>query len=291
MHQINIEHLKNIFFAITLSLALAKIDLILGVDSSDIKDRVNYLKYVIHIDYLLQSIKYNSELVFFEPLFLCVVYVFNIICLTPLYTINAIVFVSATVAFLMLLQKGSVNFFWSLVIFLFPWFLVSYLMNLRQGLAIGVFLIGWFLFSGKQRIFILLLTPLIHYSFYFILISLLIIKLLATLRINPRLTVLLSLATGISQGFMVFYLSPYLVPDQLSGLYTDIGAYFGMGFIFWAVIFLTFFIQNNDFIKTHLFPIFGIGNYLGAVIIFSPFSRVLQNIVVFVLIAGFSLNG
>src|SRR5690554_384590 len=153
----------SIFYAYTLAS-------LIPMDDS-IKDRVNYLAYasdsgVIYLRYLSSGVlAFLSN----EPVWLGV----NVVLgqfLSPEQVVFYIVLFSAFWSSYLILKFDSRYFLLLLVVVFFPQVIGKYVVHLRQGLAVSIFLLGWFSVSKNFRYILFFLTPFIHASFFFVLL-------------------------------------------------------------------------------------------------------------------------
>ena len=67
--------------------------------------------------------------------------------------VRIIIFFSAFIVSYLLLVNNPKNFFWLLLLLIFPQVMKNFVIHLRQGLAIAVFMLGWFSSGNKKRFF------------------------------------------------------------------------------------------------------------------------------------------
>lgn len=134
-------------------------------------DRANYLDYTINSDQII--LRYINEniysVLFNEPLWLLINIVLSSFFQSEDVLRIIIFFSSFTVSYIVL--KSNPKYFFILLFFLFfPNFIKNYIIHIRQGLSVAIFLIGWFSISKTKKNIFFILTPFIHASFYFILL-------------------------------------------------------------------------------------------------------------------------
>ncbi|MBX0319604.1 EpsG family protein [Shouchella clausii] len=135
------------------------------------RDDYNYLEYMINASILfsnaLNKIIANPLNIFtVEPLWLSINYYLSFIA-SPEMSLRIIIFLGA---FMVVVGLGRFTNYSFLILFFFifmPQILKNHITHLRQGLALGVFLIGW---TSKRKIGRKLkyLSPFIHTSFLFV---------------------------------------------------------------------------------------------------------------------------
>ena len=167
--------------------------------------------------------------------------------------------------------------------------------HIRQGLAFNLFLYS-FLFTNKKQNFIVLLTPLIHYSMYFILpifyLSKLYDKYISS-KVGPYLVISISLIV-ISTFFIIY---PILAQSIGMQLYIDSDGGFvqhsstsGIGVLFYFGLLIIFFFQGKNFIKDNMMVYLFITMFLVSYFTFPSPGRLFLNAQPLILIAGFKLT-
>jgi len=275
-----------------IALLVANAEVLLSVESWEIKDRINYENYAAYIDYFL-DVRLNFD--YFldlnnEPLFFVTNFLLSRMGYSPEIILKLIIFFSVFIVSFVLLKKGQLSPLWLFVVFLLPWLVSNYIMSIRQGYATAIFLLAWFFLNGKVRTIVFLLTPLIHYSFLIVLTILLVSKYFGSIKINRYLILFIFIVFGLITGLYVvstsvemgFNLGFYSEKNQLS---------FGYGIVFWGIILMIFLVQEKDYFYNNIISIGALIFYLTSAVVFPPMSRVFQSLIVLVLISGFSLKG
>ncbi|WP_299230704.1 hypothetical protein [uncultured Halomonas sp.] len=279
---------KSISIAIV-SLAFALFAV--SFESIEITDRSRYVVHIAAADVIL--FRYLPEgltaYLVNEPLWKFMNYALNLAFDDPLDAIKFYVFIASFVSAYIVLSHDSRYFLLLLAFILLPQFLKNYIAHLRQGVAISVFLLGWFGFSGKRRIFIIMLTPFIHASFFFFMFILATQKLLSYINITiaPRMILYFIIITGMSLAALV--IAEALGARQTSYEYfgADIS---GKGFVFWLAIFSLFASQGGAFIQKNLLAMSVLLFYLVSYTFLPVAARVFESGIILVLLASLSLS-
>ena len=150
----------------------------------NIKDRLNYLNFInnasINLDYFLS----NGFLSFIsnEPIWLMINFGLNNIS-NIADGIKIIIFFSAFTVSLIAINNSNKSIIIILLFLLFPQIIKNHIIHLRQGLAVAVFLIGWYSPWFILRWAFILAAPFIHSSFFFIIFLIGLVKLTSKLNI------------------------------------------------------------------------------------------------------------
>ncbi|PXW80495.1 EpsG-like putative glucosyltransferase [Pseudogracilibacillus auburnensis] len=212
-------------------------------------DDQNYLNYVTY-SHLLFSNTVDKALhnplfiLVNEPIWLLLNNCFNLI-FEPETVIRIFIFFSA-VSVLYALGKITNYSFLTIFFFLFLVQIIkNHILHLRQGLAVGIFLLG-FTREGKKGILLRFITPFIHTSFWFVLF----IEVFEKWTKN-FFTLSARLVIFIVSAFSFVFTIPFLM--ELSGdrrikLYAgyEAGSYYG--FLLWLLMGLLFFllVKKNE---------------------------------------------
>ena len=290
----------TLFVAAIYALSLANIEVILGVSESDIKDRLNYLNYFfVHVS-LIESLPQGNIISFFasEPAFSFLWVLLSRLVSDESLALSILIFSSALVAAFVIMERRDVPFLWKVLILVFPWFLVNYIMTLRQGVAIAVLLYSHFYLTGRWKWIAYAVTPLIHYSFFLVLGVLILSNVLSASKVTNavRLVALNGLVLWLSSLILAvvngWIPTPVMEFESLVLGYADkVAGGFGFGILYWGGVLTLMLASERDFIKNNLASIFAITLYLCGALFFSPMSRVLQSFSPIILLVGFQLTG
>ena len=205
--------------------------------------------------------------------------------------VRLIIFFSASTVAWVVLRNHPRQFFWLLIFLLLPMVIKNHLIHLRQGLAISVFLLGWFASSKWQRRILLSLTPFIHASFFFVLPILVASKAMIKLRLGPDIRIIVFAMAGIGVGIGLGWLAALLGARQAYEYQFAMTDVSGLGFVLWLGVFILFRMEGRQFLRIHAFETGMIVFYLGTYWLIEVTARIFESSVLLVLIAGLSLTG
>lgn len=260
----------------------------------DFRDRINYLEYAASSPVIWQ--RYAEWGVFTllanEPVWLLI----NILLglwLEPSSVVRVIIGVSAFLVAWSLMRSSQRNMLWLLLMLLYPGIIKNFIIHLRQGCAIAVFLLGFWEKRNHWLGWVLMgLSPFIHSAFFPILFLLLASSLFKRFRVAADLgavlflwlTVVMIIAlpsvgswAGARQAFEYNLWST----PKISGL----------NFIFWLGMLFLMLSASRDFLREHHFQVGLIILYLGTYFTFYPSARIFENGLPIVLWAGLNLRG
>jgi hypothetical protein len=280
-------HIIIIFLSIGYGLILS-----FGVPIESIKDREWYLIYAYNSYSLF--LKYGSygliSLIVNEPVWL----VINLILcqiFDPANVVRAIIWFSATLFAYAVLKIDSRFFFFLLLILFFPTVINNYIIHLRQGLGISLFVLAYFCKIYSLRFILFILTPLIHSSFFVILFLLASVKMFERARFAVDLRVASLFILTITLGLTVTVAAVLLGARQgdLYGVgFTSVS---GLGFLFWALTLFLFVLQGSGFCKKHTFAIAMLIFYCVTYFFLEVSGRIFESTIIIVLLASLELNG
>jgi hypothetical protein len=272
-------------FSILYSLALSQIP------STATTDFSSYLAYISDSSYLLTSRSVFS-LGFYvnEPLWLYINYLLSIV-FNPDIAVRVIIFTSSFVVSSTLLRLSGLSFIWVLIALLSPISIKNSIFHIRQGLAVSFFVLGFYTQSSYFSRLLLLSSPLIHSSFFFILPLYCLSKLKSFLSFESRLKTFMYMCFGffiVVFGLFFAYMSG--ARQILAYLSTEVHVS-GFGFLVWLSVFLLFIAQGRSFLNSYAFEVSILSLYLSTYFIFLFSARVFESCYLLVLASGFSLTG
>lgn len=257
---------------------------------SHFKDYGNYINYADNslLIFLNYASRGYADIIFNEPLWLAT----NLSLKTFLggeSSLRLIIFCSMSTSAFLLLKNNPKHFVWICLFLIHPQVVKNGLVHIRQGLAIAVFLLGWYSISPKRRFLFLLFSPFIHSSFFIIIAVYFFSKLMRYFHFSFNLTNSFVGLFGLSMGFALPFISMMLGARQ--GAY-EIGLNIsGLGFVLWGVTLAILISGGRQFSEKNLFEISLLTFYLSLYWV-SPFSaRVLEGGLVLVLASGLYLAG
>jgi hypothetical protein len=179
-----------------------------------------------------------------------------------------------------------------LAFMLLPQVLKNHVIHLRQGLAVAVFLMGWFAATRRWRWGFWLLTPWIHSSFFFVLLLLVLTRLLQRWRAPLAVAWACFVTIGVAIGLGLGELARAAGARQGEEMdFTAAEGISGLGFLFWLTALGLLMLQSRAFLRQHLLEVGTVLFYL-ATYFLSPFTaRVFESTLPLVLLAGLRMRG
>ncbi len=273
-------------FSVTYGYVLSKLP------NSSFNDFNNYLVVAEFAPVSLLKIINEGFLPFLsnEPIWLLINTLLALV-FEPEDIVRLIIFLSAFAVAHVTLRSNPKNWIWLLLILLYYPIVKNFLVHLRQGTAIAIFLLGWFSVSRNSRIFLITLSPFIHSSFFFIIFLTALCKLFKKFRLGADITIPIFIAAGGIIGTTLMFLASLLGARQAEEYASIDATSSGLGFIFWSLICVLFLSQGRNFVRRYLFEISFLLFYLGAYFFTTVTSRVFDSALLLVLLAGLALNG
>ncbi|MFL6966889.1 hypothetical protein ACJ6X8_11725 [Pseudomonas alvandae] len=254
-------------------------------------DRGNYLTYASSSAEILERGKNEGWIYIFtnEPLWLLVNIALSLV-LGDEAVVRVIVFFSSFITAYLALKVDRRFFLILLAFLLLPQVMKNYIVHLRQGLAITVFLIGWFSKNRWVRNSFMLLTPFLHASFFFVLVIYYCSVVLARLKFSSGLRVITFMLVGLCAALVAIWLASSLGARQAEVYGEGSLKISGLGFVYWFVVALLFVFQGRKFLTDNSFQMGMLVFYL-AIYFFLPISaRIFESAVLLVLISGLRLT-
>jgi hypothetical protein len=254
-----------------------------------ILDSANYFNYAANSYYILQALlsKGWNSIIFGEPIWLWINTLISQIQ-SPADQVKLIASTSAFILSLVFLNSFPGGLLIAAAYLLFPGIVKNFFIHVRQGLAIAVFMIGFFSSIRYIRYLMLGIAPLIHSSFFIVYyayaLSLLIRYISNNFKIAKQVFVgIAQFASGLLFGLASYYYASFSGVRQIDAYFfgdqLDIGKGSGVGFVAWLVVYLiiAYCIGRNLSVFCQL-PYSVMGFYLGSYFVFSPVSRVFEDI-------------
>lgn len=264
--------------------------LVASFPMENIVDRENYLIYaesslIIIARYLNQGIlSFLSN----EPLWL-----FTNVLLsqfgTPEQTIRLVTGISGFIIAFKVLRFNPKYFVFLFFLLLLPQVMKNHVVHLRQGLAISVFIMGWYLDNKRLRILLIGITPLIHSSFFFVLFLFGVNWFLSKIRFAIDLKAAFFISVSIILG-LSFEVISSLLGSRQANLYTEGASVSGFGFLFWLSILTIYLLEGKKFAQKHAFVISVLIFYLCTYFLFGATARVFESALLLIVLAGLSLT-
>ncbi|MBT2133570.1 hypothetical protein KK137_04400 [Croceibacterium sp. LX-88] len=255
-------------------------------------DRDNYFVYANYSDLILARYT-NIGLISFlanEPLWLLL----NIILSQYIYPENVLrvfIFVPAFVISWQLLKRNPGHAIWMVLFLISPQVVKNHIIHLRQGLALGVFVLGYFAGPKWLRICLMFASGFIHSSFFFILVIGVAVWASDTLRSEPRLRAAVLIMCFVTIGVLIGVVSGGLGARQAL-LYADADLEIsGLGFLFWLTMFVLFASAGSTFLKDNMFAFSNLAFYLAIYFLTPVAGRIFESGLFLVFQAGLALPG
>lgn len=211
--------------------------------------------------------------------------------LHPEIVVRLIIFFGASSVAWLILRHYPQHFIW-LILFLFlPQVIKNYLIHLRQGAAIAVFLWGWFAVNRFSRWLFMGLTPFIHASFFFILALFALTFILRFIRFGSDIKTLAYVAVGITCGLGLGVLAQLLDARQAEVYSFERAEVSGLGFVLWAMILGVMLSAEKKWLWEHAFESGLVTFYLVTYWLIEVAGRIFESGVIIVLLAGLTLKG
>ncbi len=284
--KIKLHVLGIFFFSVLCAFTLAS----MPIDA--FMDRINYLNYAKNSDEILFSYLQSGllKIVFNEPAWLFLNTGLSKI-FQPEVTLRVIIFFSSFIT-IYVISKNYPRYFFFVVLFLLsPLVMTKYIVHLRQGLAISIFLLGWFSLNSGRRLFFYLLSPFVHSSFFFVLLFLFIKWLCKKLNMTIGIQGILYLMLGGIVGFFLPYIAQALDARQAQEYAFKMADVSGLGFIFWLFVLILYAFQGGEFLKKNIFQVGTLIFYLSTYFLIEITGRIFESTVVLVLLSSLMLNG
>lgn len=211
--------------------------------------------------------------------------------LEPETVVRTIIFLGGSSIAWLIFTHYPQHFIWLILFLLLPQVVKNYLIHLRQGAAIAIFLWGWFAPQRIARLVLLILTPFIHASFFFIIVLLSLTWFLRKIRFAADLRTIAYIAIAISVGLSLGFLAQLFEARQ-SATYafvrTDVS---GLGFALWLMVCLTMLSAGNRWLREHSFETSIVIFYLATYWLIEVTARIFEGGLMLVLLAGLALPG
>lgn len=273
--------------------ALVFASLLAIIPNEGLKDRDNYLAFLENAPIFLLGWLQDDILSILanEPLWILLANALAAL-LASEQALSVIVVVPAWLVAYQVLKQDPRQAILLMAFLLSPQILKNHVIQLRQGLAIAIFLTAWFASTRSLRWVLLLLTPFIHSSFFFVLLLIGLTQVLRRLQFSPRAAVAVYVLLGVTVGVLLD------VVVKASGARQGEEASFGaaegisgLGFLYWAVGLVILLFQSRAFLREHMLEVGSVAFYL-ATYFLSPFTaRVFESTLLLVFLAALRMRG
>ncbi|PNK16495.1 EpsG family protein [Cylindrospermopsis raciborskii] len=217
----------------------------------EFQDRGNYLVHAQSSEITLGSNQAREILIliFNEPIWLLINVWLKNILVDPENVMKTIIFMASflsSYSFIKLSNSKIRNILLMVILLLLPIILKNYITHLRQGLAIGLFMLGM-LFSDWRRIAFVIVTPFIHSSFFFVIFLTQIDRIISwftTFKTKIRIPIVFTI--GIILSLNLRRIAAFLGDrraDQYDFTTADVS---GLGWLFWLIVLIVIDISGNS---------------------------------------------
>lgn len=277
------------FAVVFLSLGLAFILTALPIDA--FYDRGNYLVYAENSINIFYRYFNGGFLRTFsnEPIWLGI-NIFLSGWLSPENTLRAIIFCASFVTAYLALKNNYKYWYLVFLILLLPQVIKNDIVHLRQGLALAVFLIGWYSESRRVKFLFIGAAPFIHASFFFIDFILIATLVLQYLRYSNGIRVIIITLLGVALSFSLIFVTSMLGARQADEYFGVVTSASGLAFVFWFVILLLFISEGKRFAQDNAFQISVLVFYLSTYFFMPVTARIFESATLLVLISGLYLT-
>lgn len=256
------------------------------------QDRGNYLAYADYSDFILWHYLIDgwSAVIANEPLWLSL----NIALaqfMGNYAAVRVIIFIPAFVVPFIVLRREHGSAVWLIFLFFVPLVIKNNIIHLRQGVAVALFVAGYYDKLTWRRWLILGLTPLVHSSFFFILMIEIMTHGTARLRLSPWVRMVLFTSFFLVLGLALSAVSASLGARQAGeyeGASVEVS---GAAFAYWIVVLALFLSAGKEFLQKEAFAVSILSFYLCVYFLTVVSGRIFESGLLFVLLAGTHLPG
>ncbi|UBU47559.1 EpsG family protein [Cobetia amphilecti] len=254
-------------------------------------DRVNYLFYAENSYNILLGYMSNGflSLLTNEPIWLLVNVSLSSF-LNQEYTLRVIIFFSAFLSSYVVLITEKKYFILLIVFLLMPQVVKNNIVHLRQGLAIALFLYFYFCFNKDKSIYLILITPFVHSSFFFIVFFIYITEAFRYFRASYGIKVILFFIISVSLSILSLWLASKLGARQGERYELQMTHASGLGLVFWSMCLLIFLSQGSEYIKNNSLATYILVFYTSTYLLFPVSARIFESAILIVLLSGLKLR-
>lgn len=253
----------------------------------EFRDRSNYLTYAENSFSILRGFWEIGPLTAMvnEPLWLLLNHVLSL-TVPPEDVVRIIIMSGATSVAWLILTRGGCHPLWLIVLLFLPQVIKNHIVHLRQGVAIAVFLAGWFSTRRPLRLACFALTPFIHVSFFIVLLMLALSYVLDATRARVWMRALVGSAVAGGVSAAAFSLAGLVGARQVEEYDFLAKEISGLGFLLWFAVLLLMLAQGRRFIVQYTFALLSLGLYLSMYFVAEFSARVFESAMLVVLIAA-----
>lgn len=255
-------------------------------------DRSNYLMYAQDswVIFLQRWSVGWVALLLSEPLWL----LFNAFLSTflqPEDVVRATILCSSSIVAWFVTRNFANSPWKAVLVLLFPLVIRYHITALRNGLALALFLAGWFSAGFWKRWLLLSLSPFIHVSYFIVLALLAVAHLSTRLRLAQDLRILTFVLSSLLLTWNIRFLASALGARQAQEYAFAAVDFSGLGILFWASILCLMWLEGSQFMRQHNFETGCVVFYLVGVWFVDVAARAFESMSLVVLLAGMQLTG
>lgn len=254
-------------------------------------DRENYFTYAEASDVILWHYTYDGWLTILanEPLWLLM----NI-GLAKIFesetVLRIIIFVPAFIISFIMVKKNIHKSVWILFFLMMPQVIKNHIIHLRQGVAISIFILGYYSNIKWLKLLLIGSAAFIHLSFFFVILLGFIKWLAENLKLNINKRIFVIFICSLLTGFLAYDVAEKMGARQAQyyGNY-DIASS-GLGFLFWSFILFVYLSMGRDFVRKNMIAVSFMLFYISLYFVFPGAIRVFESVLLFILLAGLELK-
>lgn len=276
-------------FSIVLSLLYGYV--LASLPGDNLKDRSNYLVYAAFSGTLQERYLQAGwrSFIFNEPAWLAINDLLGQF-LAPAEVVWTIIFASASILALVVLVRGPKDFLARLLLLVVPLIIKNYIIHLRQGVAITVFMVALSVNRRSLRWALMALTPLIHSSFFFIVILYILSAVLVRIfkQVFPQVLVLT--IVSVPAALAISAVAEWSGARQAESYDFTAADISGLGFLLWAAVFILMVTAGPSFVRSNLFSAGVLAFYLSCYFWVEIGGRILESGLVAVCLSALRLQ-
>lgn len=255
-------------------------------DAKLIIDRENYWNYINNSKDLIVFYWNISPLVLVanEPLWLLINFLLSSL-FTQANAVYLIIFFSSYLFARVVLKQNKGMFWFVILCLLSPQLIKNYIIHLRQGLAVTVFIMAHFQNGKFKKQFQLLLTPFIHASFFLLIPLYYLSYFIANHKIFRHFTLAIFVTIGFLIAFLTGIVATFMGSRQADEYLFNGSLQSGFGFVFWSLILLLISFQGKKFIYRNPFVLILLITYLTTYFNLEVTARIFESGLILVLLS------
>jgi hypothetical protein len=246
-------------------------------------DRDAYLNYAINANEIFNNIlNYNFYNVFInEPLWILINIVLSFI-INVEYVPLSVGLISYLLCANFVFKKVETKYILAIIILFFmPQIYKSFLVHLRQGLAVGIYATSFICCKKTNKYVLMTSAGLVHNSFIPITLFHIFCDRFSKY-FSPKAIITITLLLGSTIGIFLLEILQLLNFRQHNNYFDVVQNNSGLGFFFWSLLFFILLTSNRVTLKKNLISIIPIGLYLLLYFINPLSARLLESYLIFI---------